>query len=50
MAEAEKRLQTKQRPLEVACKGIAEKGFRNARVRDLCIRAKANVAAFRRDD
>ena len=36
---------TKQRILEVAAEVYAEKGFRNVRVRDICERAGANVAA-----
>ncbi len=36
---------TRQRLLEVAAEVFAEHGFHNARVRDICARARANVAA-----
>lgn len=38
--------ETRQRLLEAATEVFAEQGFRNARVRDICDRAQANVAAI----
>ncbi len=40
------RPETRQRLLDVATEVFARQGFRNARVRDICRRAKANVAAI----
>ena len=37
--------ETRQRLLEAASVVFAEQGFRNGRIRDICARAKANVAA-----
>lgn len=45
MTELERQPETKKRLLDVACDVFAECGFKNARVRDICTRAKANVAA-----
>lgn len=45
MTEAGKSPKTKERLLNGACAVFAEKGFKNARVRDICRRAEANVAA-----
>ena len=43
--EKQKDLATKQRLLEAAGEVFAQQGFRNARVRDICRRAGANIAA-----
>ena len=41
-----KRVDTRERLLEAAAEVYAEQGYRNARVRDICDRAAANVAAI----
>ncbi len=45
MAEQEKRVRTRERLLEVAAEIFAQHGFRNARSRDICKGAGANIAA-----
>ena len=42
----DEQLRTRQRLLEVAGEVFAEKGFRNATVREICEKASANVAAI----
>ncbi len=44
-APAQPAIGTRQRLLEVAAEVFAEHGFHNARIRDICARANANVAA-----
>ena len=46
MTESQRSAETKQKLLETASEVFAEQGFRNARVRDICQRAGANVAAI----
>lgn len=45
MTELQRSIATKQKLLEAASEVFVDKGFRNARVRDICQRAGANVAA-----
>lgn len=45
MAKRKDGIETKQRLLDVACQVFAEKGFREAKVTEICRRAGANVAA-----
>ena len=46
MTESQRSAETKQKLLETASEVFAEQGFRNARVRDICQRAGANVASI----
>ena len=45
MTESQKSAETKQRLLKAASEVFIDQGFRNARIRDICRRASANVAA-----
>ena len=44
-ADPEQKIGTRQRLLEAAAEIYAEQGYKNARVRDICDRAGANIAA-----
>ncbi|MDH4012180.1 MAG: TetR family transcriptional regulator, partial [Desulfobacterales bacterium] len=45
MAQREDGKETRNRLLNAACEVFAEKGYRNAKVAEICHRAGANVAA-----
>lgn len=45
MTESQRSAKTKQKLIETASKVFAERGFRNARVREICQRAGVNIAA-----
>ena len=45
MAKRKDGKETKQKLLDIACRVFAEKGFREAKITDICRQAEANVAA-----